>query len=155
MLSWLYVVCCVGPVIVHNQTVKLSWMWLSEQAFHTGGIYSLLEGCLAPQIPELELTGATEQVEGWMASWVMQAHWEGGGTFYIEELLYTCCTDKASHLTAFCAWDSSPHLLLTLVQLMHEAWYWPKCILHSGWLCRLAFFIQGDVDIHWLFMHIL
>lgn len=26
----------MGPIIVHNQAVELSWIWLSEQAFHTG-----------------------------------------------------------------------------------------------------------------------
>ena len=37
--------------------------------------------------------------------------------------------NEASHLTAFCAWYSGPHLPAD------EAWYWPKCILRSGWLC--------------------
>ena len=37
-----------------------------------------------------------------------------------EELLYTCCMDKASHRTAFCAWDSSPHLTVTPAQLMRH-----------------------------------
>ena len=45
--------------------------------------------------------------------------------------------DKTSHLNTFCVWDSSPHLLVT-----PAAWWdWPKCILHSGWLCWSYFII--------------
>ena len=41
--------------------------------------------------------------------------------------------NKASHLTAFCAWDSSPHLPVNpWVQLM-KVWHWLKCItVHWG-----------------------
>ena len=45
--------------------------------------------------------------------------------------------DKASHLTAFCAWDCSPHLLVTPAHLMRPG---------------LALFWGGDV-VHQLFMH--
>ena len=34
-------------------------------------------------------------------------------------------------MTAFYAWDSNP----SHSSAANEAWYWPKRILHSGWLC--------------------
>ena len=34
------------------------------------------------------------------------------GQLHEELMPYTCCMDKASHLTAFCAGDSSPQLLV-------------------------------------------
>ena len=30
----------------------------------------------------------------------------------------TCRMDRASHMIGYCAWNSSPHLLVTLAQLM-------------------------------------
>ena len=42
--------------------------------------------------------------------------------------------DKASHLTAFCAWDSSPHLPVTPSQLMRPGIGWLERVLCSGWL---------------------
>ena len=35
--------------------------------------------------------------------------------------------------------------------IVHEAWYWLKCIPSSGWPC-ITFFFQGNV-VHWLFLH--
>ena len=40
---------------------------------------------------------------------------------------------KATHLTAFCEWDSGRGSL-GHPSAADEAWYWPKCILRSGWL---------------------
>ena len=62
--------------------------------------------------------------------------------------LYTC-TYKASHLTAFCAWDSSPHLL-GHPSTADETWYCQKCILCDGWLCILS---RPAYMVYWLFLH--
>ena len=58
---------------------------------------------------------------------------------------YSCCNerqlhkmqrfkehlDKASHLTAFCAWEHSPHHPLVSVQLMRPGSYWLKHVLQQ------------------------
>ena len=45
-------------------------------------------------------------------------------------------SQPSSHLTAFCEWDSSA---------TDEAWYWPKHVLHRGWLCITSrpIFLEG------------
>ena len=48
---------------------------------------------------------------------------------------------KVSHLTAFCAWDSSPHLPVTPALLRKPAWYWQKHAPHRvGYHLVLSFF---------------
>ena len=44
--------------------------------------------------------------------------------------------DKSSHLTAFCAWDSSP----CPPSAADEAWYWLKCVLWPYITSRPIFF---------------
>ena len=62
----------------------------------------------------------------------------------------TGCIKKASHLTAFCAWEQSPSPSHS--SAADDAWYWLKSTLCSAWLCitsRPAFFYpQGCGSLH-------
>ena len=98
-------------------------------------------------------------------------------TYHIHNTcISTNCWNNANHLVAFCAWDSSPHFLVTptcswwglalspdsfplsstrksLGTRLDVTWCWPKHILHSGWLCLTSRPIfKGDM-LHWLLIH--
>ena len=68
------------------------------------------------------------------------------------ELSTSCILEKSSHLTAFCAWDSSPHLLVTpvcwwglVLAEMHPVQWVTLCNIYGQ-------FYKGDVAL-WLFLH--
>ena len=62
---------------------------------------------------------------------------------YVQEAS-TYCIDKFSYPTTFCAWDSSPHLPVTPVQLMRPGIGWNASCTLGDFTWHLGlFFIQG------------
>ena len=65
---------------------------------------------------------------------------------YIHTLMHangtTCCPQRSAICTA-CTWHAVPTFPAD------EAWYWPKCVLHTGWgatSCTLGDHILGDLQ---------
>jgi len=60
----------------------------------------------------------------------------------------TCCMNKASNLTAFCAWDSSPYIPVTLAQVMPDLVLAETCPAHAvgnfGWNLGLYIIAKKD-----------
>ena len=69
-----------------------------------------------------------------------------GISFMVQStIVHTDLLNKASHLTALCAWDSNPHLPVTPA----EAWYWLKMTVVT--LHSIYAYFKGDM-VCWLFM---
>ena len=77
----------------------------------------------------------------------------------------TCCMDKASHLTAFCTWDSTPHLPVTPAQLMRPGIgrnvtshnILPYYFSVSNFFTKLLTnnILHSHYVVRWLFMHVI